>query len=44
MSNAYIVGFTPDFVYKHFMGGLTVSLFVGNVYYALQASKVAMET
>ena len=44
MSNAYVVGFTPEFVYKHFMGGLTVSLFVGNVYYALQASKVAMET
>ena len=44
MSNAYVVGFTPAFVYKHFMGGLTVSLFVGNVYYALQASKVAMKT
>ena len=40
----YGIGFTHSFVYGHFMGGVGVSLLFGNVYYALQASKVAMRT
>lgn len=38
------LGFEPQFVYSHFMGGVGLSILVGNVYYALQASKVAMQT
>ncbi|KAL1526145.1 hypothetical protein AB1Y20_014873 [Prymnesium parvum] len=37
-------GFTPGFVYHHFMGGVGASLLFGNLYYSLQASKVAMRT
>jgi len=37
-------GFDPTFLYSHFMGGVGLSIFVGNLYYSLQASKVAMRT
>lgn len=38
------IGFPMDFVYEHFAGGLGLSLFLGNCYYSLQASKYATRT
>jgi len=37
-------GMPNDFVYKNMMPGVGISLFFGNVYYALQASRKAAET
>jgi AGZA family xanthine/uracil permease-like MFS transporter len=39
-----VLGFTPSFVYSHFMGGACISFAWGNILYAFQASKVAMKT
>lgn len=39
-----IIGIPAEFVWRNFMGGVGVSIFVGNLYYAMQASKVAMRT
>lgn len=38
------IGFTHEFIFSHMMGGAGISLLFGNVYYGLQASKVAMQT
>ena len=38
------LGFDASFVSTHFMGGVGVSIFLGNLYYSLQASKVAMRS
>ena len=40
----FVVGFTPQFVYTHMMGGACISFAWGNLLYAFQASKVAMKT
>ncbi|CAE8629384.1 unnamed protein product [Polarella glacialis] len=40
----YVIGIPAEFVWRNFMGGVGVSIFVGNLYYSLQASKVAMQT
>lgn len=40
----FVVGFTPDFIYSHMMGGACISFAWGNILYAFQASKVAMKT
>ena len=38
------LGFDADFVSTHFMGGVGMSIFVGNLYYSMQASKVATQS
>lgn len=38
------LGYTSEFVYEYMMPGVGLSLLFGNLYYALQASKVAMKT
>ena len=38
------LGYTSEFAYEYMMPGVGISLLFGNLYYALQASKVAMKT
>ena len=39
-----VLGFTPQFIYTHMMGGACISFAWGNILYGFQASKVAMKT
>mmetsp|Transcript_2546 Transcript_2546/g.3531 ORF Transcript_2546/g.3531 Transcript_2546/m.3531 type:complete len:181 (-) Transcript_2546:8-550(-) len=38
------VGLPADFVWEKFFGGVGLSIFVGNLYYSMQAAKVAQRT
>jgi len=38
------LGLPPKFVWENFFGGVGLSVFIGNLYYALQASKVAVRS
>mmetsp|Transcript_29690 Transcript_29690/g.84968 ORF Transcript_29690/g.84968 Transcript_29690/m.84968 type:complete len:573 (+) Transcript_29690:87-1805(+) len=39
-----VVGMPAAFVWEKFFGGVGISIFLGNLYYTLQASKVAMRS
>src|SRR5262249_2226603 len=40
----FVLGFPPDLVYGRILPGAAISIFVGNVFYAFQAKKLAERT